>query len=63
MEYTYAMLPDRVKAAVVDGVILVAGMYATSEILALFDEVPNWIRIIAFVLLFIVYDPLFTSFF
>ena len=61
MEYTYAMLPDRVKAPVVDSVILIAGMYATSEVLALFDEVPNGVRVIAFVLLFVVYDPLFTS--
>lgn len=61
MEENYAILPDRVKAAVIDGIILIAAMYATSEILNLFEKVPNYVRIVAAVFLFVLYDPIFTS--
>jgi len=59
----YAILPDRVKAAVIDSLILVALSYGISEIFSLFETIPQSIRIISFVLIFILYDPLFTSFY
>ena len=61
MKEKYAILPDRIKAAFIDGIILIAAMYATSEILSLFDNVPNLVRIVAAVILFLLYDPFFTS--
>lgn len=61
MTNQYAILPDRVKAVVIDSIILIAAMYLISEIFAQFDEVPQYIRITAFVLISIVYDPFFTS--
>ncbi len=61
MQTNYALLPNRVKAAVIDAIVIVAAMYLTSEIFALFDQVPNYVRIIAAVLLSILYDPIFTS--
>ncbi|NER11874.1 RDD family protein [Leptobacterium flavescens] len=61
MKENYAQLPDRVKAAVIDGIVLIALMYATTEVLALFNDVPQFIRIIAFVLIFVLYDPILTS--
>jgi len=61
MKLTYANLLDRVKAAVVDGIIIIAMMFAASEILALFDNVPNFIRIILFLFIFVLYEPLFIS--
>ncbi|MDO1512422.1 RDD family protein [Maribacter confluentis] len=57
----YAILPDRIKAAIIDALLLIAAMYAASELLNLFDNVPNYVRIVIAVLLFILYDPLFTS--
>lgn len=63
MKRDYALLIDRVKAAFVDALILIAMMFAASEILALFDEVPNFVRIVLFIFIFILYDPLLTSFY
>ncbi len=57
----YANLPSRVKALCVDQFLLIVAMYAVSEVLALFQEVPDGIRIFAFVALFVLYEPLFVS--
>ena len=40
MEKTYAILPYRIKAAVIDGVVMIAFMYGISELFGLFDQVP-----------------------
>ncbi|NKI33493.1 RDD family protein [Croceivirga thetidis] len=61
MQRTYAILPDRIKAVVIDAIVIVGTMYAIAEVLALFSEVPNFVRIVLFVLIFFLYDPLFTS--
>ena len=61
MKNEYAILPDRIKAAVIDGILLIAAMYAASEILNIFENVPNYIRISIAISLFILYDPFFTS--
>tara|TARA_R110002073_G_scaffold139232_2_gene289236 strand:+ start:13510 stop:13911 length:402 start_codon:yes stop_codon:yes gene_type:complete len=61
MKEEYAILPERIKAAFIDAIILIAAMYAISEIFNLFTHVPNAVRMVAFVLVFIVYDPFFTS--
>lgn len=61
MDKKYAILPDRIKAAVIDGILLIALMYASSEIFSFFNEVPQFVRVLVFTLLFILYDPIFTS--
>jgi len=61
MEKTYAILPYRIKAAFIDGIVLVAFMYGISELFALFEQVPNGVRAIAAIFIFLLYDPLFTS--
>tara|TARA_R110000796_G_scaffold250788_3_gene380615 strand:- start:18342 stop:18734 length:393 start_codon:yes stop_codon:yes gene_type:complete len=61
MSIPYALLPDRVKAAVIDSIILIAMMYGFSELFALFENVPQSFRITAFILVFLLYDPLLTS--
>lgn len=61
MSIQYALLPDRVKAAVIDSIILIAMMYGFSELFALFENVPQSFRITAFILVFLLYDPLLTS--
>ena len=52
----------RIKAAFTDGIILMALMVVFSQILALFETVPDAVRILGFIFIFILYDPLFTSF-
>ncbi|WP_161634442.1 hypothetical protein [Aquimarina pacifica] len=44
MKDTYAILPDRIKAVIIDGIVLVAAMFAITEIFSFFDEVPDMIR-------------------
>lgn len=55
------MLPDRVKAAVIDAILLIAAMYGISEILSLFENVPDYVKMVLVAILFLFYDPFFTS--
>lgn len=59
----YANLIDRVKASIIDGLLLIICMYLFSGILSSFESVPNYVRMFLFVLLFLLYDPLFVSIF
>ena len=61
MEEKYAILPKRIKATVIDGIILIALSYLVSEIFSSFESVPQYIRITLFVFIFVLYDPIFTS--
>ena len=61
MKKEYARLFDRVKAASIDAMILIAMMYAATEIFELFDNVPNYARVLVAIFIFLLYDPLFTS--
>jgi len=61
MEYTYASLPDRIKAAIIDGLVIIAAMFAISEVFSWFQTIPNIARILAFISVFIGYDPIMTS--
>lgn len=63
MNRNYAVLPDRVKAAIIDSLLLIGFMYAASELLALFEAVPTYVRIIVAVFIFLLYDPIFTSYY
>jgi len=63
MTKQYARLFDRVKAAFIDAIVLLGMMYAASELFALFDNVPVFVRIIAAAFIFFLYDPIFTSFY
>lgn len=60
MKKKYAILPDRIKAVVIDSIILIALMFAVTEIFALFEVVPNFFRIMAFIFIFVLYDPILT---
>jgi len=63
MTTEYANLPSRVKALVIDQIIVIALMYVVSELFGIFSEVSNTSRILALVLIFFVYEPLFVSLF
>ena len=57
----YASLTSRIKAAVIDALLLILLMYTISEIFGMMQEVSTKFRIIAMVLLFVLYEPLFVS--
>jgi len=60
-ERDYPGVTDRVKAVTLDSFILVLNIVIISQIFSLFEDVPNFLRIIAFVFVFLLYDPIFTS--
>jgi uncharacterized RDD family membrane protein YckC len=49
---------DRVKAVVIDGVILILLSMLITDIFSSFSSVPSIARAVAFVVIFILYDPL-----
>ncbi|SCY40755.1 RDD family protein [Nonlabens sp. Hel1_33_55] len=59
----YASIPDRVKAAVIDGILIIGAMYGASQLLGNFENVPDAIRIAIAVILFLLYEPLMVSLF
>ncbi|MEP5338442.1 MAG: RDD family protein [Algibacter sp.] len=63
MEYTYAKIFDRVKAAVIDGIVIIGLMYSASQMLNGFDAVEIYIRVLIFVFIFLIYEPVLVSFF
>lgn len=58
METKYPQLIDRIQATFIDTLLIVILMFAFSGILDKFDNVPDWVRVIMFVGLFIAYEPL-----
>jgi uncharacterized RDD family membrane protein YckC len=59
-ETNYPGVYDRVKAIVVDAFVLILFMMMASYVFSLFENVPDIIRVIAFVFIFFLYDPIFT---
>lgn len=57
----YPSLNERIKAALADGVMLIIMMYLISLLFDTFEQVSDTARIIAFVFIFVLYDPLLTS--
>ena len=60
-EMKYGTLINRVKAAIVDFMVLMGLILAVSTIFSKFENVPDFVRVILFILIFILYDPIFTS--
>ncbi len=61
MKLVYTPLFDRVKAAFIDSLILIATMYIASEVFLQFENMPNYVRIIVSVMIFLLYDPILTT--
>jgi len=57
----YPDLIERIKAVFVDMLVLIFLMFIFSTIFSSFQSVPNELRIGAFVFIFLLYDPIFTS--
>lgn len=60
--YSYPGVSSRVKALFTDTVVMVIFMFLCSALFSQFESVANEARIIAIVFIFLLYDPLFTSF-
>jgi uncharacterized RDD family membrane protein YckC len=54
---------ERVKAIVTDSVVILLFIIVSTYAFSLFDHVPDNAKIVAFVFIFLLYDPIFTSIF
>jgi len=61
IDIKYPGVSDRVKAAVVDSFIIVVFMFIASYSFSFFGNVGENLRIITFIFIFGLYDPIFTS--
>jgi len=59
----YAGLGDRLKALLLDACVTVIFVFLAVYIFSIFEQVPDTARIIAFISIFFLYDPVFTSVF
>lgn len=62
-QQNYPGVPDRVKAVICDSIVMIGFMFAATYTFAQFETVPDDARIIAFIFIFGLYDPIFTSLF
>jgi len=63
IERNYPGVLDRVKAIVMDTFIIIIFMFVITYVFSLFNNVPDNAKIFAFIFIFFLYDPLFTSIF
>lgn len=63
MENNYARLSTRVKAAVIDSIVLITLMYSATEIFNVFEFVSNSVRISVFIFIFLLYEPILVTLF
>lgn len=59
----YPGVADRVKAVVADSIVIIIFMIIVTYSFSIFENVPDNARIIAFIFIFFLYDPIFTSLF
>ena len=58
----YPLLGDRVQSTFIDTILIVVIMFAFASILDKYENVPTWVRIVLFVGLWGIYEPLCTTF-
>jgi len=59
----YAGIMDRIKATVADSLVSVGFLFLTSSLLSDIENLPTYIRMLAFVSIFGLYEPVFVSLF
>jgi len=59
----YPNISDRVKAAIFDSLIIIFALFIVSDLLLRFSEVSGDIKLIIFILVFFLYDPIAVAFF
>jgi uncharacterized RDD family membrane protein YckC len=58
MEENYPPLSDRIQSTFIDTVLIVVLMFVFAGLLDKFNNVPDWVRVVMFVGLFVAYEPL-----
>jgi uncharacterized RDD family membrane protein YckC len=60
MENVYPSVLDRIKSTTIDSILIIACMIIFSDVLSLFENVPDWVRIVLFISL-LMYEPICTT--
>jgi uncharacterized RDD family membrane protein YckC len=60
-EIEYPALSDRIQSTFIDTFSIILMMFAFSSVLESFNNVSDWIRILLFITVWIIYDPLCTT--
>lgn len=58
MQEKYPLLSDRVQSSFIDTILVIIMMFVFSSVLDRYEHVPDWVRILLFAGLFIIYEPL-----
>ena len=58
MKEKYPQLTDRIQSIFIDTILIVILMFAFASTLDKFENVPDWVRMAMFVVLFVAYEPL-----
>ena len=61
MQETYPELKLRVQSAFIDAILVIVLMFATASVLDKFDNVPDSVRIILFIMIVLLYEPFFMT--
>ncbi|WP_316847937.1 RDD family protein [Pedobacter psychrodurus] len=62
MEEKYPSLVERLQSTFIDTIVIIILMVCFSNVLDGFNNVPEWVRILLFAFLFVIYEPLFMTF-
>ena len=57
----YPLLGDRVQSTFIDTVLIIILMFVFTSVLDKFENVPDWVRAVLFVGVWVVYEPLCTT--
>lgn len=61
IENTYPGISDRVKAMVIDNIVVIIMMFIAAYVFGLIDDSADNVRMMVFIFIVLLYDPLFTS--
>lgn len=61
-EVNYPSVAERAKAASIDGIILIVIMALINGLFSQFDEIPVFLSVASFLFVFVLYDPMLTTF-
>jgi uncharacterized RDD family membrane protein YckC len=61
MQEKYPLLIERIQSTLIDTVLIISLMFLFSNILDKFENAPDWIRMMLFLGIWVIYEPLCTS--
>jgi uncharacterized RDD family membrane protein YckC len=61
MQEKYPLLTERIQSTLIDTVLIILSMFLFSNILDKIQDPPDWLRIVLFVSIWLIYEPLCTS--